>query len=72
MPFIKRDLFVQRLWFLGFDFIADTSRAHLFRRGFDRVLVPKVDDLDFEWARGELHRIDPAAAAKADIATRAA
>lgn len=71
MPYIPRDPFVQHLWRLDFVFIFETNNAHVYRRGYQKVIVPKVEQLDAEWARGELHRIGLGESV-VDMVTRAA
>jgi len=56
VPYIKRDPFVLTLWEIGFEFVAETRLSHVFRRGRVRIIVPKVDHLDEEWAHAELGR----------------
>jgi hypothetical protein len=56
MPYVRRDPFVLKLWTLGFVFITETSLAHVFKRGDHRIVIPKVDHLDEDWAREQLRR----------------
>ena len=58
MPYLRRDPFILKLWSLDFAFAADTPLAHVFVRGQHQIIVPKVEQLDEEWARVELERCE--------------
>lgn len=71
LPFIARDPFVLKLWQLDFVYVAETTLAHIFMRGYHRIVVPKNEELDYEWARTELQRCE-VSDEKIDRALRAA
>lgn len=56
MPFVARDPFILQLWALDFVFVVETRLAHVFKRGYFKIIVPKNEHLDEEWVRAELRR----------------
>ena len=60
MALISRDKFIRALWQLGFEYVTSPGvRTTGFWRGDALYIeVPRVEEIDLEWARSQLRRCE--------------